>query len=89
MLTSYAKPRTAMVVEIYAQDWPTIGERTERFVLIITGLILASFYPSISGISTISAMLWIVAIMTHIGAVQRIAYTYQLVGKPGQEGDST
>jgi len=88
VLTSYAKPRTAMVVKMYSQDWPTIGERTERFILIIAGLLLASFYPSIGGISTISAMLWMVAAMTHFGAVQRMVYTYRLVGKAGQEEDS-
>ena len=81
VLTSYAKPRTAMVVEIYSQDWPTIGERTERFILILAGLILASFAPTLLGISTISLMLWITAAMTHIGAVQRIVYTYKLVGR--------
>ena len=88
VLTSYAKPRTAMVVEIFSQDWPTIGERTERFVLIILGLLLASYIPTVRGISTISAMLWLTAAMTHVGAVQRIVYTYRLVGRPSEEGDA-
>ena len=87
VLTSYAKPRTAMVVEIFSQDWPTIGERTERFVLIIGGLLLASFVPRVAGFSTIGAMLWLTAAMTHFGAVQRIVYTYRLVGRPPEEGD--
>ena len=87
VLTSYAKPRTAMVVEIFSQDWPTIGERTERFILIIVGLLVASFFPTLRGVSTISVMLWITAAMTHIGAVQRVIYTYKLVGTSGNEGD--
>jgi archaetidylinositol phosphate synthase len=85
LLTSYAKPRTAIGVKMYTQDWPTIGERTERFILIIAGLIVASFFPTLLGISTIRLMLWLITVMTHIGAVQRIVYTYRLVREPENE----
>ena len=87
VLTSYAKPRTAMVVEIYRQDWPTIGERTERFLLLLAGLLLATWYPEIRGWSTIRVMLWPTAAMTHVGAVQRIVYTRRLV-EGDVEGDA-
>ena len=89
LLTSYAKPRTAMVVDIYAQDWPTIGERAERFILIAGGLVVAAFFPRLSGVSTISLMLWITAVITHIGAVQRVIYTYKLVKKNETKGGRT
>lgn len=79
VLTSYAKPRTAMVVAMYAQDWPTIGERAERFVLLLAGLILAVWWPEVGGWSTISLMLWATAAMTHVGAIQRIIMTRRLV----------
>lgn len=85
LLISYAKPRTAIAVQMYKQDWPTIGERTERFILIIAGLVVASFFPTLLGISTISLMLWLITVMTHIGAVQRIVYTYRLVREPENE----
>jgi len=89
VLTSYAKPRTAIGVEMYRQDWTTIGERAERFTVIIAGMLLASFVPSIRGVSTISAMLWVVAAMTHFGAIQRIVYTRRVVGdaRPEEAGD--
>ena len=87
VLTSYAKPRTAIGVEMYRQDWTTIGERSERFTVIIAGMLLASFVPSIRGISTISGMLWIVAAMTHFGAIQRIVYTRRVVGDARPEED--
>ena len=80
-----AKPRTAIAVQMYKQDWPTIGERTERFILIIAGLVVASFFPTLLGISTISLMLWLITVMTHFGAVQRIIYTYRLVREPKNE----
>jgi archaetidylinositol phosphate synthase len=85
VLTSYAKPRTAMVVAMYAQDWPTIGERAERFVLFLAGLLLATWVPSLGGWSTISCMLWATALMTHIGAVQRVLMTRRLVQQQEQE----
>jgi len=87
VLTSYAKPRTAMVVEIYRQDWPTIGERAERFVLLIGGLLLATWVPTIGGYATVSLMLWVTAAMTHFGAIQRIVYTRRLVREPTAEDD--
>ena len=85
VLTSYAKPRTAMVVAIYAQDWPTIGERAERFMLLLAGLLLATWVPSVGGWSTISLMLWATALMTHIGAVQRVLMTRRLVQQEDAE----
>jgi archaetidylinositol phosphate synthase len=88
VLTSYAKPRTAMVVAIYAQDWPTIGERAERFVLLLAGLVLATWIPSIAGWSTIGLMLWATALMTHVGAVQRILMTRRLVQGESEESRS-
>ena len=81
LLTSYAKPRTAMVVAIYAQDWPTIGERAERFVLLLAGLVLATWVPTLGGWSTIGLMLWATALIAHVGAVQRILMTRRLVRK--------
>lgn len=79
VLTSYAKPRTAMTVAIYAQDWPTIGERAERFLLLLVGLLIALRWPQVAGIDTIAVMLWMTAIMTHVGAVQRVVMTRRLV----------
>jgi archaetidylinositol phosphate synthase len=87
VLTSYAKPRTAIADQMYAQDWPTIGERTERFILILAGLLLATRWPQIAGVSTIGAMLWLTAGMTHIGAIQRVVYTRRLLHKA--EADRT
>ena len=81
LLTSYAKPRTAMVVAIYAQDWPTIGERAERFVLLLAGLVLATWVPTLGDWSTIGLVLWATALMAHVGAVQRILMTRWLVRK--------
>lgn len=79
VLTSYAKPRTAIGVEMYAQDWPTIGERTERFILLLGGLLIAHRWPQVAGLSTIGTMLWLTALMTHIGAIQRMIHTRRLV----------
>lgn len=89
VLTSYAKPRTAMTVEIYRQDWPTIGERTERFVLLLAGLALASVKPTIGGVSTIGLMLWLTVVMTHVGAIQRILYTRRRVQEEDAVDDGT
>ena len=88
VLTSYAKPRTAMVVAIYTQDWPTIGERAERFVLLLAGLLVANWMPTVGGWQTIGLMLWATALMTHIGAIQRVLMTRRLVSDEDHKRES-
>jgi phosphatidylglycerophosphate synthase len=86
LLTSYAKPRTAITADLFAYDWPTIGERGDRFVLLIVGLLTASIAPTLGGVSTIRIMLWAIAIMTNVGAIQRMVYTYRHLEHGKAEG---
>ena len=85
LLVSYAKARTAIVVPIGNHDWPAIGERFERLLLLVIALAISIFLPTINlmgfSISTLSFFLYLIATMVYIGGVQRIFYAKSLINK--------
>ncbi len=86
MLIAYAKPRAALVVETDNRDWPAIGERGDRLILLIAGMLIAIFVPVIYGHSTILITLALVAAITWIGAVQRLLYGKNLIEEGAKKG---
>ena len=85
LLVSYAKARTAIVVPVDNQDWPSMGERPDRFILLVTAMIINLFLPSIIilgyTISSMSIFLYLIATMIYIGSVQRIFYAKNIIKK--------
>ena len=85
LLISYAKARTALVVPIDNHDWPAIGERFERLLLLVIALAISIFLPALNlmgfGISTLSFFLYLIAAMVYIGGIQRIFYAKNLINK--------
>ena len=84
MLNSYAKPRVALVIETDNHDWPAIGERADRLLVLIIGLTLANFItPSTYNIdiTIIQMTLGIIAITTLVGFIQRVCYAKGLIKK--------
>jgi len=79
LLLSYAKPRVAIVVPIDNHDWPAIGERSERLIILILGLVLSAIFPVVLGIPLLKIFLWVIIVITHIGAVQRMGYARKLI----------
>ena len=79
LLLSYAKPRVAIVVPIDNHDWPAIGERSERLIILILGLVVSAIFPVVLGIPLLEIFLWVIIAITHIGAVQRMSYARKLI----------
>jgi len=84
MLNSYAKPRVALVIETDNHDWPAIGDRADRLLLLIICLLLAHFIV-IKTIDIVQITLGIIIIITLIGFIQRILYARQLINKALKE----
>jgi archaetidylinositol phosphate synthase len=84
MLNSYAKPRVALVIETDNHDWPAIGERADRLILLIAGLFL-TLLISVPGINLIKTTLALISIITLIGLIQRILYAKKLIVKAEKE----
>ncbi|MFH1588371.1 MAG: CDP-alcohol phosphatidyltransferase family protein [Candidatus Diapherotrites archaeon] len=86
MLNSYAKPRIALVIETDNHDWPAVGERADRLLILFIGLILINFIPVIYGFKVIELTLALIASITFIGLIQRIQYAKKLIKKAEKEG---
>ena len=85
MLNSYAKPRVALVIETDNHDWPAIGDRADRLLLLIIGLLIANFI-TIQNIDIVQITLGIITIITFFGFMQRILYAKKLIKKALREG---
>jgi len=81
LLISFSKARTAMCISMDDHDWPAIGDMADRITILIIGLIVAHAKPYILTYKTISIILLLVALLTHIGAIQRIFYAKDLINK--------
>jgi archaetidylinositol phosphate synthase len=85
LVLSYAKPRTALVVKIDNHDWPAFGERVERTLLLCVGLAVAMVWPTVAAgtwsVDTLSAALWVLAVIVTYGSVSRVFYARGLIEK--------
>jgi hypothetical protein len=52
--------------------WPDLFERFERMAVLCTGLILSAQWPSVLGVDTLVGTLWVVGVMSHVSALQRV-----------------
>ena len=87
MLSSYAKPRVALIIIADNHDWPAIGEHADKLVIVLVMLLLASFgITNIAGISIIECGLYLIALIAFIGTLQRMAYAKKLIAKAEKNG---
>jgi phosphatidylglycerophosphate synthase len=80
-MVSYAKARAEMIKPLGNMDWPSIGERAERLIIIMLAIVIAIFYPVVYGYNTISSGLWILATIAFIGTVQRFFFAKKILSK--------
>jgi archaetidylinositol phosphate synthase len=87
LLLSFAKPRAAMVVPLGEHDWPAIGERFERLLLLNIGLLVSLFWPVVRfghhAVPTLAIFLRILFAVVLIGGVQRILYAKKIIERGG------
>ncbi len=85
-LTSYAKPRVALVIVTDNRDWPGIGERGDKLAVLLAGVLIAAFSPTLFSFSVIQLTLLIVASISFIGLVQRIFFAKKLIKEAERKG---
>ena len=76
LLVSYAKSRAEMVKSLNNIDWPSIGERVERLLLLFLMLLIRIFTPVLFGFDVIELFLYIIFVITLIGAFQRMLFAF-------------
>jgi len=73
-ISSYAKPRVALIIISDNHDWPAIGEHADKLVIVLVALLLAAF-----NLNYIVYFLYLIAIISAIGSVQRMIYAKKLI----------
>ena len=87
MLSSYAKPRVALIIIADNHDWPAIGEHADKLIIILLVLLLASFgITNVFSYSIIECGLYLIAAIAFIGTIQRMSYAKKLIAKAEKKG---
>ncbi|MFA6268425.1 MAG: CDP-alcohol phosphatidyltransferase family protein [archaeon] len=80
-ISSYAKPRVALIIITDNRDWPAIGEHADKLVLVLLALLLATF-----GLNYIEYFLYLIALISAVGSVQRMVYAKDLIKEAEKKG---
>ena len=87
MLSSYAKPRVALIIITDNHDWPAIGEHADKLILILLGIaLMAAGYEVVDGFKVMEGILLLVAAIAAIGTMQRVLYAGKLIKKAEKSG---
>jgi len=81
MISSYAKPRVALIIITDNRDWPAIGEHADKLIILLLALLLAA-----CGYYYLEQALYLMAIVALIGSLQRMAYAKNLIGEAEKKG---
>ena len=85
-MSSYAKPRAALVIITDNRDWPGIGEHSDKLALLLLGILASIFVPTFRGMAFMEAVLYLIAAVSFVGAVQRISYARHLIREAEAKG---
>ena len=89
LMLSFAKPRAAQVVPIGEHDWPAVGERFERLLLLNIGLAVSLFLPTVRiahvVLPTLTIVFRILFVLILVGGIQRIFYARKIIRLGGLE----
>jgi phosphatidylglycerophosphate synthase len=81
-ISSYAKPRVALIVITDNRDWPAIGEHADKLILILLALLLAAI-----GYNYVEWFLLLIALISAIGSLQRMSYAKNLIKEAEKKGN--
>ncbi|MDD3086114.1 MAG: CDP-alcohol phosphatidyltransferase family protein [Candidatus ainarchaeum sp.] len=80
-ISSYAKPRVGLIIITDNRDWPAIGEHADKLIILLVGLLLA-----VLGFNYLEYFLYLIALISAIGSVQRIIYARGLIKEAERKG---
>ncbi len=87
MISSYAKPRVSLIIITDNRDWPAIGEHADKLIILLLSLALTIFVgPVFYGFSFIEIALYVIALISFIGIMQRMFYAKNLIKEAEKKG---
>ena len=85
LLSSYAKPRVALVIITDNHDWPAIGEHADKMVILFVGTLGAAL-NLVNAVEILTFTLWLIALVSLVGCVQRVVYAKKLIHSAEKNG---
>jgi len=82
MISSYAKPRVALIIITDNRDWPAIGEHADKLLIVLVALLLAAL-----GMNIIELLLYFIALISAVGSLQRMLYAKKLIKEAEKKGN--
>jgi len=87
MISSYAKPRVALIIITDNRDWPAIGEHADKLLITLIALLVAAIFGAqVLSLFVLEAALWLIVIISAIGCVQRMIYAKGLIKDAEKKG---
>lgn len=87
LISSYAKPRVGLIIITDNRDWPAIGEHADKLIILLFSLLLVSFFgTNLFGFEIIEVALYLIAIISFIGIIQRMIYAKLLINEAEKKG---
>ncbi len=86
LLSSYAKPRVGLVIITDNHDWPAIGEHADKLVILFLITVGAFLFPG-NGFQIMEYGLWLLALISFIGTIQRMHYAKGLITEAQKKGN--
>ncbi len=75
MLVSYIKARVGLVIAIYNSDWPGVGDRADRVLLLLLTILLLAYGQQFWSFLTLLTLTAVAA----VGCVQRMQHSKVLI----------
>lgn len=82
LLVSFAKARVGLVIIADNRDWPAIGDRADRILVLLGGLALAALGYG----GAMRTTLWMVVGLNLLGLVQRICFAHAMIARAERTG---
>ena len=86
VLVSYIKARVGLVIVSDNQDWPGVGDRSDRVVLILLAVLLSTSAWRPWNRPVVEVILWALAALCAVACLQRLVHALHLVRQAERSG---
>lgn len=78
-LGTHSKALLGTVVETDNRDWPGMGGRPDRLVLLFLGILLSVFFPVVFSFQTMELFLYMIALFSLAGNIERLFFAEKII----------
>lgn len=79
LIIGAAKNWAFSVIPLKNFDWPGIGERTDRYLILLAALATSTATPTVGDLSLLRIALWLIGVLVWVGVIQRILFARRII----------